>query len=370
MLTLHIVQALHGDCTILEYGAPAQPHLMLVDGGPPTVFADHLHPALVEFAARGLRLGHVVLTHSDDDHVVGLVDLFTDTRRQVSQNRQPVIPIDAVWMNSFAFDARFAPSLTTIQPAAMAAPPLLDGSGLFPDLGYADAIDLRTLVAQLGIPLNPELDGGTVSTNRLSTLALDGMTLTLVGPSQANLARMKKEWDAYVAQHAPGAPETFVPTEVLPGKVAPDQSIPNRSSFMFLVEDGGRRALLTGDGRASDILNGLEHARLLPKGGTLHVDIFKLPHHGSARNNSRRLFERVTADTYVISANGRDGNPDEPTLAWLLCAARARSARPRIVATNLAPSLERLLQSHPPGEWGYTLDILPAGAATMAIPLA
>jgi hypothetical protein len=51
------------------------------------------------------------------------------------------------------------------------------------------------------------------------------------------------------------------------------------------------------------------------------VDVLKLPHHGSIRNVDEHFFARVRARNYVISANGRDGNPEDQTLA-LLCDAR------------------------------------------------
>jgi hypothetical protein len=138
---------------------------------------------------------------------------------------------------------------------------------------------------------------------------------------------------------------------------------------MFVVEAEGRRVLLTGDGRSGDILRGLTRVGLLPKEGAYHVDVFKLPHHGSARNASQRLFERVTADTYIISANGRDGNPDFPTLVWLVRAIKAQGRSARLIATNPTPTLERLVSQYPPSEWGYTLDFLPDGGTHLTINL-
>ena len=44
----------------------------------------------------------------------------------------------------------------------------------------------------------------------------------------------------------------------------------------------------------------------------------KLPHHGSDRNNNAKFFQSITADHYVISADGRDGNPDERTFLQLV----------------------------------------------------
>ena len=77
----------------------------------------------------------------------------------------------------------------------------------------------------------------------------------------------------------------------------------------MLAECEGKRMLLTGDARDDHILAGLDEAGIA-KDGKTHVDILKLPHHGSIRNMRPEFFERVTADHYVISANGRDGNPE------------------------------------------------------------
>ena len=71
--------------------------------------------------------------------------------------------------------------------------------------------------------------------------------------------------------------------------------------------------LLTGDGLDTDIVEGLESAGLMDE-GRCHVDILKLPHHGSDRNVSREFFAKVSADHYVASGDGRHGNPEIHTL--------------------------------------------------------
>jgi hypothetical protein len=86
---------------------------------------------------------------------------------------------------------------------------------------------------------------------------------------------------------------------------------------VLLAEAGGKRMLLTGDARGDKILKGLESAGLLPAGGTIHVDLLKVPHHGSARNMETVFFERVKADHYVFSGNGEHGNPGRETLEML-----------------------------------------------------
>ncbi|HYO70712.1 MAG TPA: hypothetical protein VEU33_31995 [Archangium sp.] len=47
------------------------------------------------------------------------------------------------------------------------------------------------------------------------------------------------------------------------------------------------------------------------------MDVLKLQHHGSVRNVTPEFFERVVADHYVISANGKHDNPDVETLEML-----------------------------------------------------
>jgi hypothetical protein len=56
---------------------------------------------------------------------------------------------------------------------------------------------------------------------------------------------------------------------------------------------------------------------LVDEGGSIHVDILKGPHHGSSNNVAPAFFERITADHYVFSGNGENGNPERETLEML-----------------------------------------------------
>jgi hypothetical protein len=52
--------------------------------------------------------------------------------------------------------------------------------------------------------------------------------------------------------------------------------------------------------------------------GKIHVDLLKLPHHGSIRNVDDPFFERIQADHYVVSSDGdRFNNPDLETLEMM-----------------------------------------------------
>jgi hypothetical protein len=99
-----------------------------------------------------------------------------------------------------------------------------------------------------------------------------------------------------------------------------DESVFNLASIVVVAEAGGRTMLLTGDARGDDVREGLREAGLWREGGTLHVDLLKLPHHGSDRNVDEQFFRDVTADHYVVSGDGRHGNPEVATFEMLLAA--------------------------------------------------
>lgn len=146
-----------------------------------------------------------------------------------------------------------------------------------------------------------------------------------------------------------------------------DQSTPNLSSIMFLAEADNRTMLFTGDGRSDHLLDGLGQAGLLDPQGRMHVDVMKLPHHGSDRNVTKEFFKTVTADTYVASANGRDGNLDLATLIWLVEAAEAQQRQVKIVVTNETPSITKLQEEYPVAQYGYAVEIASPDQHTIVI---
>lgn len=88
-----------------------------------------------------------------------------------------------------------------------------------------------------------------------------------------------------------------------------DSSIANQASIVMVFEYEGMRILLCGDAPASCILQGLP--------GQTHFDIVKLPHHGSARSISDELLHRISADAFLICADGTS-HPTKLTIAKLL----------------------------------------------------
>jgi beta-lactamase superfamily II metal-dependent hydrolase len=167
-----------------------------------------------------------------------------------------------------------------------------------------------------------------------STTRLHDLQVNVLGPSVAAMAELAEKWRASVAAKN---------LKAIAAAYA-DRSVPNLSSIALHLGFGGRSGLLTGDARGDHLLTGLEAVALLVPGKTIHVDVLKLPHHGSEYNAGRSMFERVRADHYVVCADGiKHDHPSKATLEWLV-SSRAVEDTYTIHLTNPIPAAEAILK--------------------------
>ena len=378
LFTLEALDASEGDCLLLLYGTVRQPRLMVIDGGPRSTCDAALLPRLLALRSAfprstPLPIELMVVTHVDSDHIAGIVALTGRLLELRAAGTEAPLVIKELWHNSFdgvlgeqqvrrAID--FVNRLPEAEAGVVAS--AKEGRKLHDDaaaLGVAINAEFADLVARAD-------DAG------VEVPCGDGLTLTVLGPARQQLDDFRREWDATLGKQ-PGAHGQVAST--------PDTSRPNLASIVLLAECRGRSMLLAGDARGDHILAGLEAAGKLQPGGTMHLDVFKLPHHGSSRNNSEELLQRVTADTYVISANGKHGNPDRETLERLAAARGVTQytvvctfpeAAYKLVNPDAAGAEERreaLLGFH---EWarrqrarGVTIEYREASALSVAIAL-
>jgi hypothetical protein len=142
-----------------------------------------------------------------------------------------------------------------------------------------------------------------------------------------------------------------------------DGSEANGASISMLLELEGRSALLTGDAHSDPLVRGLDRLLQARGGDRLEVGVFKLPHHGSQRNVSSELLERIRADAYLFSTNGAlYGHPDLEAVARV--ALVAEDARlcfnyPERVGIWSEPGLVGDLgySIHAPGDGVLTVDV-------------
>jgi hypothetical protein len=342
--SLDVRRARKGDCLLLHFGPKTDPGLVMIDGGPSNVYGPHLKPRILDIRkARNvgqepLSVDLLMVSHVDDDHIQGILDLTRELIEAQQARRPQLVQVLSLWHNSFDTIIGKDPAELTAAIRTGFGAASLEG-GLPDDATIADdefaerpeeevIVDtlkvlasieqghrLRTDADRLEFPRTPELDGKLViATKPQRPVDIGrGLTFTIVGPMQPELVKLQEKHDEWLAdlkkqgKKPPAALAAYV-----------DQSVPNLSSIVVLAEAGNKRMLLTGDARGDKILEGLELVGLLRAGGRLHVDLLKVPHHGSANNLETGFFQRITADHYVFSGNGEHGNPERESLQMLL----------------------------------------------------
>ena len=359
MLKLHIVQASSGDCFILEYGTSA-PRFILIDGGLTGTYSGHLKPVLEDLRANHRDLQALVLTHVDADHVNGLLKLTDGVKREKKGKKLLTVNLrgKTLWFNSFGAAINIG-SRDLVKHTVSRALREVSDAKPFEEMvakGIEEGNQLRDDAWILEMSLNPGFASQLVTVDEAPRplATLDNLSLTVVGPTQENVDKLREEW----VQWLEGAGKLAIATgrSIAAAARELDDSVTNLSSIMLYAEADGKTMLLTGDGRSDHLVAGLKQAGLLRDGKQLHVDLLKLPHHGSIRNiTTPGFFHTVIADTYVISANGLHGNPDKTTLEWLIQAVQEQHRQVEIVITSRPKQIDWMMDKFPPMESGYRL---------------
>ena len=370
-MKLKVFFAGDGDCLLLTSG---DGHHVLIDGGRRGSFDQQTRPLLRDLARSDTAIDLVVVSHIDADHISGVISLLEDVAAwavhdfQVQEGNNPNFPVPArprppaiggLWHNSWraqlgdlagpieALAATVSEALELSAPGAAessdAARRAIDSvTGLAESI--PDGIKLLQLVDdQTPISRNASFGSKLVRLRRpVHTEQVGTTTLTVLGPSEKHLRRLRDEWREWLERTGggsgpvEGAPAVLdsiaTAAEIIertnPARVTP----PNRASITLLAEEDGRTCLLTGDAAEEELLEGLTAAGHLDD-GPFHCDVLKVQHHGSEFNLSRKFASRVLADQYVFCADGAHGNPN-PSVVKTIIESRLEAAGPFTIWFN------------------------------------
>jgi beta-lactamase superfamily II metal-dependent hydrolase len=320
MFKIEMLPAGHGDCLYIEYGAPAAPSRVLIDGGPYYAF-EGLARRIDALAEGGVGLELFVVTHVDGDHIDGAVKLVgAQSSAQIAQD---------VWFNA----RQHLPE----RPADMLGPP--------------QGEMLNALIPEDAPWLNGAFGGEAVVVPESGPLPAKslrgGLQLTLLSPTPRELALLRPVWDAEVRKAGlePGSREQALeklrqsarlrpPRDLMGEKrpnvnallkrpFAPDTSAANGSSIAFLAdyEDHGQRTTCLFAADAHSAVLEASISRLLAERGEpkLKVDAVKLSHHGSKANTSPYFLKLLQCKRFLVSTNGNCfGHPDQEAIARVI----------------------------------------------------
>lgn len=338
---MHVLAAGHGDCLWVDYGDPDAPTRILVDAGTPGTLK-RLRPALN--LVRGSAPSHelFIVTHIDADHIGGALALLED-RVLAGQFKE-------IWFNGRDH---------LVQAASLQS------------LGAVQGERLTAALTAVRARWNTSLGGGPVlmpTNGAPRSLSFGKAQVTVLSPEPAQLADLLPVWDKEVrAAGLLAAKKAAKPVLPPPGwqsfgalnvvalantTVAPDGAKANGSSIATLVEFEGRRLLLGADAHPDVLLNGIR--RLSPT-DPLKVDVWKLPHHGSAANLTPALLNAVEAKTVVFSSSGAYfRHPDQIAVARVI--QRCQGSGVHLVFNYKTPHNKMWDSATLKQRWNYTTD--------------
>jgi len=311
MINIELIQAAQGDCIWIEYGIDESSlHRILIDGGTKGTY-EHLKIRIENLHADERHFDLLVITHIDSDHIAGILKLI--------ENADLDITFSDIWFNGYRH---------------------LGKSNI---RGVRQGEVLSDYLEKPHIFWNKAFHGQAVCMDKkkkFSSVELPGgMKLTLFSPTKKALAELKPKWrkeaekaglfsdhevsDKEDIDTCPVESRSFA-SAVLPDidtlaetPFKSDTSLTNGSSIAFLAEYNGKKMLFSGDAYADILLDSIK--KYLPACEPLYLDLFKIPHHGSEGNISKKLLERIRCSTYLISANGAyHKHPDEVAIARLI----------------------------------------------------
>ncbi len=349
MIELKVFHAGDGDCVLLTArqndGGEDETSRVLVDGGRKQAFVrearDIVYSAPIDL---------VVVSHIDDDHISGILQLAEDAlehrlnaaREEIGEDTValdfPAPEIRRIWHNT-VYDLIGEDLAPQAHEALVTSAALLAGSSR-PELrelaasldnlatGEAAAMELSRRVSphQLDIPRNEGHD--LILAGSDVAIGEGGLRLRVFAPKHSDLDAMKQQWKDWVDEEKDKLRKlrrrlmdderelaqldaAVVANPVLAAELGEGSiTAPNLASIMFVAtDDDGHTVLMTGDGSSEAILEGLAELDMIDD-GHVHVDVLKVQHHGALANVTEAFVACVSADHYVFCGNGNHHNPE------------------------------------------------------------
>lgn len=260
---------------------------ILIDGGNDYTYVEQ---ELNEIYNKGKHLDLVIVTHHDDDHIAGIINLAND----INSNR-------------YGSEKDFIKKIIFNSPKAIKNN--LDSTYL----SYDQANKLNNLLGSL----NCEHIMGDSSSQ---TIILGDLSIDIIAPfktelikyaenSTAQLAGGKKcDWNNSLAELRSYCDD-----------ISLDTSPSNKTSIACIVSFNKKQILLPGDSTPDVLAIALQNWAKVKNVDKIKFDLVKLPHHGSYRNISKDLIELIDCNKYVIMTNGGNSYlPDKKTFCKIL----------------------------------------------------
>lgn len=288
-MKIKILKAEHGDCFLVSQQINENQNVnILIDGGTRNTYRRALRPVLDNLVNDGESLHTIIVTHIDDDHISGIIQLFEDDEFLYKLKPQKVI----YNMHTSKLEE-------------------LDNNISFRQGNLlAFLIDRYNNKHKVSVDIAGAIKGDVFD--------IEGMRLDILTPSIQNVSFFYKVWDEnnnYIAamnhdydQEIKELKETHFDIN------SNNVSLSNKSSISFIMSYNEKKVLMMGDAPPDCIKSALDKIKT-----PINLDVIKLSHHGGDNSMSEDLLEKIKCNKYIISTNGKKFcHPKKRTLAHII----------------------------------------------------
>lgn len=292
MLKIHVIDAGHGDCILLEI----EHTRILIDCGPKKIKTRKVVLSTLEqLLALDKKIDVAIVTHNDDDHIGGFKYLLeTD------------IKIKKIIFNSL----HDIPNLISLKTPQIS---FKQDNELTKKLLEDESIEVETLTRANNVL---EVNGITITAITPTLEALDNL-MTAYETNEIKKGE-KEVATKQISSHNENEislKECISNVEKGNDIFVKDTSKPNKSSISIIVSYKNFNGLFLADAHVEDIMAGISELGF----GNKEFNVTKLSHHGSEKNTNRELLELIGKTEYILCADkSKHNHPNNLTLARLL----------------------------------------------------
>ncbi len=348
---IEMLPANEGDCILITI--PREDIRMLIDGGTSETYTSCLRERLLQIKEKGKGLDLLVVTHIDNDHIGGIIELLKENG---SFAESKIIRIQNIWHNSYRH-LQFHKELATgeaekqilqkivAQGVSQEMRQFVQGKK---EISALQGTSLAALILQGEYNWNLHFGGKAVKKQQEKIRLGDACTIEVLLPGQEELEKLAKKWkyelkcsrisfqfsedklfdDAYEYYYRFFAQENIGEKKQISARIREkedikeieklaerqgktDSSKTNAASISLLLEYRGKRILLLADNLAGKVMENGKISGIF--------DAIKLPHHGSVKNISDGFLINCVTEKYLISTSSEKyGHPDIETLAKII----------------------------------------------------
>lgn len=265
-----------GDCIFINHNSKN----ILIDGGNESTY---LISKYNEIKSRKEKIDFLIVTHHDDDHIKGILDLFKEIE---TRNEEPII--DNVIFNS---PRKILGKIENTSESNL--------------LSYKQAYELEQyLVNHQKINWETSLNTANIEKKLYDLFDDTNLKFKIFSPTADILKKYASNKGAYLTSD--NRCDWDSPISILINSIddkSQDKSESNITSTVLLLNYKDKNYLFTGDvtpTRLNDIIDELKQ-----QNPVINFEQVKLPHHASYRSLNSEILQKINCTNFIISTNSK-----------------------------------------------------------------